>query len=122
MPITDETRLIMEAHLFYEGGPFEGFLMIEEETQDVLVHQTFFSFRDYLENIIMKDKWGWANNPYFQFNSQSLYLQQSSLYRHYSLSFWENYYANLPLEDKVDYLVDEHVFLERLRQGNVEFL
>jgi len=55
MPLEEATRLRLEAIARHEGGFFEGYVLVQEETCEVLVQKTYPTFRHYLYNLIVND-------------------------------------------------------------------
>jgi len=122
MPMKEARRLELEAFTRREGGLFEGYILVQEETCQVLVQKTYPTFRRYLYDIIIHDWWGWKRNPYFEFNKHSLYLRQLPFFELNPLEFYEDIYNRLSISGKVNYLVNEYVFLQNVANGNIEHL
>jgi hypothetical protein len=58
MPFEEAARLELEAVARREGGLFEGYILVQEATCDVLVQKTYPTFRHYLYDIILNDMEG----------------------------------------------------------------
>ncbi len=119
MPLKTETRLEMEAFLRFEGGLYEGFVLVHEPTADVLIHRVYPTFRHYLYDLIINDWAGWRTNPFFEFNRDSLFLRQMPFFERYPVEFYEAVYNSVGIHSKINYLVNEHVFMQNLLNNNV---
>jgi len=114
MPIEEATRLRLEAIARHEGGFFEGYELVQEETCQVLVQKTYPTFRHFLCHLIINNWAGWRRNPYFEFNRESLYLRQMPFFEAHPVEFYEAVYNGLSINGKINYLVNEHVFMQNL--------
>jgi hypothetical protein len=119
MPLKEAVRLRLEAIARHEGGFFEGFQVVQQETCQLLVQKTYPTFRHYLIDTIIKDWAGWRTNPYFEFNRESLYLRQIPFFEAHPVEFYEAIYNSLSIFGKINYLVNEHVFMQNLLNQNI---
>jgi len=122
MPLKESVRLALDAAARREGGFFDGYILVQEATCEVLVHRTYPTFRHYLYDIILHDMEGWRTNPYFEFNKHSLYLRQMPLFHRYPVELYQAVYNSLSIQGKIDYLVNEHVYMEKLLNDDIEYL
>ena len=125
MPMNEAYRLRLDAIARHEGGFFEGYTVVQEETCQVLVQKTYPTFRHYLIDQIIHDWEGWRRNPYFEFNKESLYLRQIPFFECNPVEHYEALFNRMSIFGKVNYLVNEHVFMENLLNdvnNNIEIL
>lgn len=122
MPIKEATRLELEAIARHEGGFFDGYILVQEETCQVLVQKTYPTFRHYLIEVFIKNWAEWRQNPYFEFNKHSLYLRQMPFFEAHPVEFYEAIYNRMSIHGKINYLVNEHVFMQNLLNDDIEYL
>jgi hypothetical protein len=75
-----------------------------------------------LYDIILNDMEGWRTNPYFEFNKHSLYLRHMPFFGRYPVEFYQAVYNTLSIQGKINYLVNEHVYIEKLLNDDIEYL
>jgi len=119
MPMKPEVLLRLQAIARREGGFFDGYLLVQEETCQVLVQRTYPTFRHYLINLIINDWAGWRTNPYFVFNKESLYIRQIPFYWIHPVEFYEAMFNRMSISGKLNYLVNEHVFMQNLLNDDI---